>query len=158
MARQDQANGFDVQVGTGANKKFYRVFVLFTKFKADSPQMHSLTGVSNKACHLCMSRNFANFRINDSDANGRNGSICELSERRIIVNQYNAGIRHVKAMSDFINKIDGSTSREARRARKQTVVDLKKVQGYSGINKAFSVFKTLIFSGNCVFFIAIILS
>lgn len=51
LHRQDESNGFDVQIGTGTNAKFYRIFVVFTNFLADSPQMHSLTGVSNSACH-----------------------------------------------------------------------------------------------------------
>lgn len=55
---------------------------MFTNFLADSPQMHSLTSVSNSACHLCMCKNFANFRISDSDRNGRNGSIHEVEKPR----------------------------------------------------------------------------
>jgi len=150
LDRQEAENGFDVQIGTGINKKFYRVFVVFTNFNADSPQMHSLTGVSNSACHLCMCKNFSNFRINDSDANGRHGTIAEVSRPRKIINQFNAGLRHLDAMSAFINKEEGSNTRQAQKIRASVVKELTKLNGYSGCNKVFSIFKYLIHGGNII--------
>jgi hypothetical protein len=94
-----------------------------------------------------MCKNFTNFRINDSDANGRHGTINEVSAPRKIVNQYNAGLRHLNAMSAFINKEEGSNTRPAQRARAVVVEELAKVNGYSGCNKVFSIFKHLIHGG-----------
>ena len=90
LQRQDDSNGFDVQVGTGTNKKFYKVFVVFTNFLGDCPQMHDLTSVTRTGCHLCMSKNFANFRIN-TDCNPRN-----------FEHQIKAGVNHAVQMSKLI--------------------------------------------------------
>jgi len=147
MDRQEQANGFDVQIGTGVKKKYYRVYVVFTNFLADSPQMHRLTGVSNSACHLCMCRNFADFRINDCDVHGRNGSICEKDIPRDLKKQYDAGRLHMKVMASFINKEEDSNTRPAQAERKKAKELLKELNGYSGTNKVFSIFKLLIEEG-----------
>ena len=147
MERQLEKNGFDVQVRTGVNKKYYRVFVLFTNFLGDSPQMHSLTGVCKNACHLCMCKNFANFRINDCDEKGEKGSICEIDRPRDIKMQYGAGLRHMREMTAFINKTPGSNTREGQQQRKQTTAVLREINGYSGVNKVFRIFKLLIDEG-----------
>jgi hypothetical protein len=112
-----QNDGFDVQVGTGMNKRFYRVFVLFTNFLGDSPQLHSLTGVCQNACHLCMRRNFANFRIEGCDDNGDNISILAQERPRNIETQVQAGVAHLKVMADFIKKVEGSNNREGQQKR-----------------------------------------
>jgi hypothetical protein len=148
MKRQNEQNGFDVQVGTGIHKKYYRVFVVFTNFLGDSPQMHALTGVSSSACHLCMCTNLANFRIDDTDENGNNGTICEFDRPRDIMNQYKTGIAHLKVMSSFINKEDGSNTRIAQAKRAELTKVLKMLKGYSGNNRVFSIFKILIEEGN----------
>jgi hypothetical protein len=147
MERQDQENGFDVQVGTGDSKRFYRVFVVFTNFLADSPQMHRLTGVSNSACHLCMCKNFADFRINGCDVHGRNGTIFEQEIPRDIVSQYNAGREHMNYMAAFINKEVNSNTRPVQTERKKATKLLKSLNGYSGANKVFSIFRILISEG-----------
>ena len=143
MERQVRQDGFDVQVGTGDDKRFYRVFVVFTNFLGDSPQMHSLCGVCNNACHLCMCKNFANFRIDGYDKDGNDVPIHEQERPRDINTQVKAGIAHMNVMAAFINKEDGANTREGQQARKQTVAVLKQVNGYSGNNKVMSIFRLL---------------
>lgn len=155
MKRQEQSNGFDVQIGTGENKKFFRIFVVFTNFQADSPQFHALTGVSNKSCHLCMCRNFANFRLNDCDCNGRNGSINEQEEPRDIFKQFSAGAVHMKTMAAFLNKAEGSNNRAAQSERVRIKNNLKSLNARSGVNRVFSIFKVLLHEGLNVIFIYI---
>jgi hypothetical protein len=71
-----------------------------------------------------------------------------MSTPRNIYNQYNAGVQHMKAMSSFINKEEGSNTREEQKKRKEVVKTLSAVKGYSGSNKVFAIFKSLIFAGN----------
>jgi hypothetical protein len=148
MRRQVENDGFDVQVGTGEDKKYFRVFVLFTNFLGDSPQLHSLSGVSKNACHLCMCKNFANFRIDGCDANGHNVSVQEQEISRDIDTQVKVGIAHLQVMSSFIKKVPGANSRDSQMKRMKTVELLKQINGYSGNNKVMSIFKPLINEGN----------
>ena len=53
-------------------------------------------------------------------------------------------------MSAFINKEEGSNTREAQKIRASVVKELTKVNGYSGCNKVFSIFKYLIHGGNII--------
>ena len=156
MQRQEARNGFDCQVGTGANKKYYRVYVVLTNFLGDSPQMHALTGVSNSACHLCMCTNFADFRIDDTDFYGNNGTTCDMVEPRQINLQFNAGVKHVKLISSFINKEEGSNTREAQKKRKHVIGVLKSLKGYSGVNRVFGLFKVLVEEGVKLFCMCLI--
>jgi len=149
LEEQKQSGGFDVQIGTGIEKKYYTVFVVFTNYLADSPQMHLLAGVSTKSCHLCRckSKNLANFRINNCDHKGEHGTIREVETPRDIKKQVHAGIVHMKEMSAFINKAEGANTRQGQERRKQAKKTLEKLNGYSGHNRAIKIFELLIQNG-----------
>ena len=70
---------------------------------------------------LVICTNFADFRIDDTDYNGNNGTMRDMVEPRQIANQFNAGLKHVKVISAFINKEDGSNTREAQKKRKDVI-------------------------------------
>jgi len=151
LNRQANRNGFDVQIGTGANKKFYRIYVQFTNFLGDSPQLHSLAGVCKNACHVCMCKNFSNFRIDGHGENGQRASILEQEVPRDIDTQIKTGLAHLKVMSSFIKREEGANTRESQQKRVKTVQLLRTINGYSGHNKVMSIFRPLINEGNIHF-------
>ena len=133
LERQNANNGYDVQIGTGSNKKYYKVFVVFTNFLGDCPQMHDLTSVTRSGCHLCMAKNFANFRINTT------------SQPRKLEAQIKAGVNHAVQMAKFINRIDNS--RQAIEDRMRAKELLKDINGYSGRNKVNRIFNLVLENG-----------
>lgn len=143
--RQSDQDGFDVQIGTGDQKKYYRIFVLPTNFVGDHPQMHDLTGVSRSACHLCYKTNFADFFIpgqgNRNTNLNRNGQIPRDPQR-----QGKAGILHRDSHSQFLNKTIMNDA-ETRATRKRHKDLLKTVHGYSGHLKVYEIFGLLISQG-----------
>jgi hypothetical protein len=94
-----------------------------------------------------MCTNFADFRIDDTDFNGNNGTTCDMCEPRQINLQFNAGVKHVKLISCFINKEEGSNTREAQKKRKEVILLLKSLKGYSGVNRVFGLFKVMVDQG-----------
>jgi hypothetical protein len=133
LERQNTNNGYDVQIGTGMNKKYYKVFVVFTNFLGDCPQMHDLTSVTRSGCHLCMAKNFANFRINTT------------SQPRKLEAQIKAGVNHAVQMTKFINRIDNTRQAIEDRVRAKEL--LKDINGYSGRNKVNRIFNLVLENG-----------
>jgi hypothetical protein len=88
-----------------------------------------------------MCQNIANFRIDGCDDDGNDVSIIDQEKPRDVQKQIYAGIRHMEVMSSYINKEDGSNTKPAQLARKQSVEVLKMLNGYSGYNKVTDIFK-----------------
>ena len=61
--------------------------------------------------------------------------------------QVQAGIAHMNVMADFIKKVPGTNDENGRKKRKQTIELLKEINGYSGRNRIFAIFKPMIEEG-----------
>ena len=142
LSTMESTNGFDVQIGTGKDREFHRIFVVPINYNGDNPQLHAIAGVSTSACNMCMCKNFQDFRVN-GQVQGMEG---EIPPRNPQV-QREVAKTHAEEMAPFLNKEPGVRSIEGRRKRIQVTALLEEINGHSGDLKGYTLFNDLIDEG-----------